>query len=81
VADFSGITGNKELFIGEALHRANITVDEKGTEAAAATVLDMPVSTPPPPKEMTMDRPFIFAIVEHGTGTILFLGRVTNPQK
>jgi serine protease inhibitor len=36
---------------------------------------------PPPPDEMTMDRPFIFAIVERDTGTILFLGRVTNPQK
>jgi serpin B len=80
-ADFSGITGGKDLYIGEALHRANITVDEKGTEAAAATVLAMPDSMPPPPTEMTMDRPFIFAIVERDTGTILFLGRVTEPQE
>jgi serpin B len=80
-ADFSGITGGKDLYIGEALHRANITVDEKGTEAAAATVLAMPTSMPPPPTEMTMDRPFISTIVERDTGTILFLGRVTNPKE
>ena len=81
VADFSGITGGKDLYISDVLHRANITVDEKGTEAAAATVLAMAESSTPQVTEMTMDRPFIFAIVERGTGTILFLGRVTNPQK
>lgn len=80
-ADFSGITGAKDLYISDALHRANITVDEKGTEAAAATVLVMAESSTPQVTEMTMDRPFIFAIVERDTGTILFLGRMTNPQK
>ena len=80
-ADFSGMTGGKDLYISDALHRANITVDEKGTEAAAATVLVMAESSTPQVTEMTMDRPFIFAIVERDTGTILFLGRVTNPQK
>lgn len=80
-ADFSGITGAKDLYISDALHRANITVDEKGTEAAAATVLVMAESSTPQVTQMTMDRPFIFAIVERDTGTILFLGRVTNPQK
>ena len=64
----------------QPLHRANATVDEKDTEAAEATVLVMLESMPPRPTEMTMDRPFIFAIVEHDTGTILFLGRVTDPQ-
>jgi serpin B len=56
-------------------------VDEKGTEAVAATVLAMAVSMSPRPTEMIMDRPFIFAIVERDTGTILFLGRVTNSQE
>jgi serpin B len=80
IADFSGITGTRELFISEALHRANITVDEKGTEAAAATVLAMPVSGPPKPVELTADRPFIIAIAERETGAILFLGQVTDPS-
>lgn len=78
-ADFSGMTGAKELFISDALHRANITVDEKGTEAAAVTMLVMPVSERPQPVEMTADRPFIFVIAERETGEILFLGRVSDP--
>ena len=80
-ADFAGITGREDLYVGAALHQANITVDEKGTEAAAATVLDMPVSAAPKPVEMDVDRPFIFAIAERETGAILFLGRVTDPQR
>jgi serpin B len=80
-ADFSGVTKKERLYIYEALHKATITVDEKGTEAAAATaVLDMPVSSVGPPVTVTLDRPFIFAIQERETGVILFLGRVTNPQ-
>jgi len=79
-ADFSGITREGNLFIDAARHRANITVDEKGTEAAAATVLSMPTSKPPPSVEMTANRPFFFAITERETDTILFLGRVTDPS-
>jgi serine protease inhibitor len=80
-ADFSGVTKEERLFIYEALHKATITVDEKGTEAAAATaILDMPVSGAGPPVTMTLDRPFIFAIREQETGAILLLGRVTDPQ-
>jgi serpin B len=79
-ADFGGITGEAPLFIGEARHKANITVDEKGTEADAATFLGFPVSGPPPLQEMTANRPFLFAITERETGTILFLGRVTDPS-
>jgi serpin B len=79
-ADFSGITREAPLFIGDAVHNANVTVDEKGTEAAAATALGFPVSGPPPLKEMTANRPFLFAITERETGTILFLGRVTDPS-
>ncbi len=79
-ADFGGITKEAGLFIGDALHRANITVDEKGTEAAAATMLDFPVSEPPPPVEMTLNRPFLFVIEERETGSLLFMGRVTDPE-
>jgi serpin B len=79
-ADFGGIAGEDELFISNALHKANITVDEKGTEAAAATVIVMPGSAPiEEPIELRLDRPFIFAILEQETGSILFLGRVMNP--
>ena len=79
-ADFSGITREGPLSIDDARHKANVTVDEKGTEAAAATSLAFPVSKPPPPVEMTIDRPFLFAITERETGTVLFLGRVTDPS-
>jgi serpin B len=53
-------------------------VDEEGTEAAAATIIGMATSAYPT-AEMALNRPFIFAIVERDTGTILFVGRVTNP--
>lgn len=79
-ANFSGMTAARDLFISEALHRANITVNEKGTEAAAVTMLVMPVSGRPEPVEVIADRPFVFAIVERETGAILFLGRVTDPS-
>ena len=79
-ADFSGITSEGPLSIDDARHKANITVDEKGTEAAAATSLAFPVSKPPPPVEMTIDQPFLFAITEQETGAVLFLGRVTDPS-
>jgi serpin B len=79
-ADFSGIAASGGLAISDALHQANITVDEKGTEAAAATAIAMAESMLEP-AEMTLDRPFIFAILDCQTGTILFLGRVLNPAE
>ncbi len=80
-ADFSGIVKGIDLFISAAIHRATVSVDEEGTEATAATVVvvsEASASVEPPP-HVTVDRPFIFAIVERETGAILFLGRVTNP--
>jgi serpin B len=77
-ADFSGIAS--ELFISHALHKSMITVDEKGTEAAATTVIAMEESAYPR-AELTIDRPFIFAIVERESGAVLFLGRVVNPAQ
>ena len=80
-ADLSGVTKEERLYIYEALHKATITVNEKGTVAAAATaILDIPVSGGGGPRTVTMDHPFIFSIVERETGTILFLGRVMNPR-
>jgi len=80
-ADFSGMTGNRELFIQEVIHKAFVSVDEAGTEAAAATAVIMPTAMPPGELvEVTVDRPFIFLIRDIETGTILFFGRVMNPS-
>jgi serpin B len=81
-ADFSGMTGNMELFIGAVLHKSFVAVDEEGTEAAAVTVIIMTASapgTPPVTINFTADRPFIFLIQDIETGSILFIGRVLNP--
>jgi serpin B len=80
-ADFSGIS-NTSLYIDDIYHKAFIKVDEKGTEAAAATaVIMLPVSTnPPPPPQFVADRPFIFFIRDTLTGAILFMGRVLDPM-
>jgi serpin B len=82
-ADFSGITQEERLYISAALHKATVTVDEKGTEAAAATAVIMQATSGGPiaRAKMTLDHPFVFAVVERETGTILFLGHVTNPQE
>jgi serpin B len=75
-ADFSGMTPNADLYITDAAHKAFVSVDEKGTEAAAATWVGVAgISN----NEFTMDRPFIFLIRDIPTSTILFLGRVLNP--
>ncbi len=79
-ADFSGMTGNRDLFISDVIHKAFISVDEAGTEAAAATAVVMPTSALPGAHvEVTIDRPFIFLIRDIETGAILFLGRILNP--
>ena len=80
-ADFSGMTGNRDLAIDDILHKAFVSVDEAGTEAAAATAVIMTLTAvPAPPVEVTVDRPFIFLIRDVETGTILFIGRVVNPS-
>ncbi len=80
-ADFSGITGNHELWIANVIHKAFISLNEEGTEAATATAVVMPrVSIPEEPVEFNVDRPFIFLIRDIETGAILFVGRVLNPS-
>jgi serpin B len=79
-ADFSGMTGNRDLFISDVVHKAFVAVDEAGTEAAAATAVIVGLTAlPDPPVEVTIDRPFIFLIRDIETGAILFVGRVLNP--
>jgi serpin B len=77
-ADLSGIAPG--LFIGQAVHAANITVDRTGTEAAAVAAIAMPSSARPAPEiEVRADRPFAFAIVHLPTRTPLFIGHVADP--
>jgi serpin B len=76
--DYGGIAEGGGLCIDQAVHKATITVDEQGTEATAATMVAMPVSIMEE-IEMTVDRPFIFAIVARESGLILFLGQVLDP--
>ncbi len=80
-ADFSGMTAEDRLYIGMVIHQANISVDEKGTEAAAVTVVGMDSSGGGPTDVCTVraDRPFLFAIRDRETGAILFMGRVVDP--
>jgi serpin B len=79
-ADFSGMTGTADLCISEVLHKAFVSVDEAGTEAAAATAVIMrETAVPGEPADVTIDRPFIFLIRDIETGAILFVGRVLNP--
>ncbi len=80
-ADFSGMTGKKDLFIGFVIHQAYVKVDEEGTEAAAATAVGMKLTAVMPRNVFKADHPFIFIIQEKETGNILFLGRVVDPTK
>jgi len=75
-ADFSGIS-SESLFIDRAVHKAFVDVNEKGTEAAAATGVTMVESMPP---TFRADHPFVFVIMDNETGNILFLGKVVNPE-
>jgi serpin B len=80
-ADFSGITSEADLLIQDVVHEAFISVDEEGTEAAAATAVIAGVTSAPlEVLELDLDRPFIFAIVDTESGAPLFLGRVTDPS-
>lgn len=83
-ADFSGMTSEEKLVVGAVIHQANITVDEAGTEAAAATAVVMRATSAPMPSEpvvLTLDRPFVFAIRDNPTGAVLFLGHIGDPTE
>ncbi|HEY5505792.1 MAG TPA: serpin family protein, partial [Sedimentisphaerales bacterium] len=79
-ADFSGMAGNKDLFISAVVHKAYVDVNEEGTEAAAATGVAMKLTSIREPLPVfRADHPFIFLIRDNQTGSILFLGRLENP--
>ncbi len=79
-ADFSGMTGRRDLYIDEVIHKAFVSVDEAGTEAAAASAVIMKLTAMPTDTAVvTVDRPFIYLIRDIETGAILFFGRVVNP--
>ncbi len=77
-ADFSGMDGTHQLFIGDVLHQAFVSVDEYGTEAAAATAVVMEGSGMP--KHLDADKPFIFLIRDIQTDSVLFIGRILDPS-
>ena len=80
-ADFSGMTSSRDLFIADVVHKAFVSVDEAGTEAAAATAVVMMVKAMPGEAvEVTLDHPFIFLIRDIETDAVLFIGRVSNPN-
>ena len=80
-ADFTGMSETKELYIGLVIHKSFVEVNEKGTEAAAATAVVMRAGgMPPEPVPLTIDRPFLFLIRDAKTGAILFLGRILDPR-
>ncbi len=79
-ADFSGMDGTRSLYIGAVLHKAFVAVNEEGTEAAAATAVVMrTMAVASPVLTFRADHPFLFLIRENSTGSVLFVGRVTNP--
>lgn len=81
-ADFSGMTRQERLEIADVIHEGFIALDEKGTEAAAATAVVMrATAAPAEPVELRIDRPFLFLIQDQATGAILFMGRVLDPTK
>ncbi|MDB4993562.1 MAG: Serine protease [Myxococcaceae bacterium] len=82
-ADFGGITKDEPLQIAEVHHKAFIDLDEDGTEAAAATAVEVKAgsaSNPEKLRKVTLDHPFLFLLRDHKTGQILFMGRVANPK-
>ncbi len=79
-ADFTGMTPQRELYVEEVVHQAFIAVDEKGTEAAAATAVVVSLTSAMEPGTFTVDRPFLFLIQHDSTGEILFVGQVVDPR-
>jgi serpin B len=83
-ADFTGMTPLSRVCISAVFHKAFVAVDEKGTEAAAATAVmhfrGGRSGSEPPPIVFRADHPFVFLIRDTRSGAILFLGRVADPR-
>ena len=78
-ADFSGMTGQRELWIDAVIHQALVEVSEEGTQASAATAVVIKKGGPPIPA-FNAAHPFLYLIRDKQTGAIVFLGRVVNPK-
>jgi serine protease inhibitor len=83
-ADFSSINPARNLYISFVKHKTFVEVDEEGTEAAAVTIIGFEVTSINPNELQKInfhcDRPFLFVITEKSTGTIIFMGKVGNPN-
>lgn len=76
-ADLSGITGTPELKVSKVVHKASLDVDERGTEAAAATAAEIMAVALPPTIEFS--HPFLMLIFDRDTNSTLFIGKIVNP--
>ena len=76
VANLGGMSAEKDLYVGFVMHKAFVKVDEEGTEAAAVTNTGIRVTSMPP--GFYVNRPFVFAIRERLSGTILFVGKIAR---
>ncbi len=84
-ADFSNLCKcvPGDVYISDVLHKAVVEVNEKGTEAAAATAVTIRLTSAMPvgkPFHMVVDRPFLIAIVDDDTGMIVFIGGINDPE-
>jgi serpin B len=80
LADLSGMSTASQLYVSGVFHQAFVAVDEKGTEAAAATAVVVGDESEPERAELEVDRPFLFMIRDRPTGAVLFLGQVVDPS-
>ncbi len=84
-ADFSRIDDNNDLYISLVIHKTYIDLNEKGTEAAAVTAVEISLNSLGPGEKdepvtlFEANRPFVYAIVEKSTGVVLFLGKMVDP--
>ena len=82
LAEFGAMTTEDELKISEVVHKAFVEIDEKGTEAAAATgvIMATKMAMPREPVVFRADHPFLMLIRDQQSGLILFMGRVSDPR-
>ncbi|MBR0230243.1 MAG: hypothetical protein IJL94_02530 [Erysipelotrichaceae bacterium] len=86
LSDIRDIVGDSRLYVSDVIHKTNVKIDENGFEGAAVTAIlvkDTAVSVPVqrPKKEVIIDRPFVFMIIDRNTGTAIFTGKVVNLNK
>ncbi len=79
-ADFSNITPGGGIYISRVIHQTFIDVNEEGTEAAAATIVEMIETSAPQVLQFRADKPFLYVIKENSTGAFLFMGKVGKPE-